>query len=405
MGDTDINRWYKVALFNLCVLTIMGILLRYKLVFSLPALEYKKLLHAHSHFAFAGWISFLLQIIIIHHIYPLFQKQRTFWNNFLILSTVVNYGMIFSFAQQGYAPVSIVFSTASMFLSYVFAWKVFTGIPASEKHNTSSYFIKASLLFSIISSAGPYLLAYLMNTRSPDVYLYHNAQYWFLHFQYNGWFAFAIMGLLMHKLETAPEHNRKRLKTFFLILFVTCIPAYFLTILVKERPLWVTGLNIFAALGHAVALMYFIRILMGNVKHIFQKLPATSKWLFSLSFLAFGIKIFLQFFSAHPEIGLLAFTYRPVIIGYLHLVFLGFASLFLLAWLADTPLFEKHLKMGAWGLFSFAFLVFLNELLLAAQGVAAITGWFRVIQLNMALFVTTVLLFVSSMLIVSASRS
>jgi hypothetical protein len=158
-------------------------------------------------------------------------------------------------------------------------------------------------------------------------------------------------------------------------------------------------------LGHAVALMYFIRILMGNVKHIFQKLPATSKWLFSLSFLAFGIKIFLQFFSAHPEIGLLAFTYRPVIIGYLHLVFLGFASLFLLAWLADTPLFEKHLKMGAWGLFSFAFLVFLNELLLAAQGVAAITGWFRVIQLNMALFVTTVLLFVSSMLIVSGSRS
>lgn len=405
MNQTDIYRWYRVALFNLCILGLMGIVLRYKLVFPLPFLEYKKMLHSHSHFAFGGWVSFLLQLIIIHRVIPIFSNAPRFWNWFFLLTTLVNYGMLFSFAYQGYAAVSIIFSTSSLLLSYIYVIAVIRGMHATDRLKVSGLFILASFFFLVISSGGPYMLAWLMQQRAPDLYLYHNALYWFLHFQYNGWFTFAIMGILMHKLERSPQYNKGNAMVFFIILLITCLPAYFLTFLIKERPLWITTLNVFSAIGQAIALFYFTGLLLDNVKQVFRKLPMVSRWLFTLSFLAFGIKIVLQFISAHPQLGIMAFSYRPVIIGYLHLVFLAFASLFLLAWLADTRLFDRRQTLAKWGIYSFAFFVFVYELLLATQGVGAITGWFSMTKLNMALFINTIFLLVSPVLILLASSS
>src|SRR5690606_11609688 len=70
------------------------------------------------------------------------------------------------------------------------------------------------------------------------------------------------------------------------------------------------------------------------------EVPKTGKALLYLSALAYTIKVTLQVGSVVPSLNTLAFGYRPIVIGYLHLVFLGVITLFLLGYLIYT----RHLK-------------------------------------------------------------
>ena len=51
------GKWIRICLLNLFLVALLGVVLRYKIAFSLPFIDQRNLLHAHSHFAFAGWIS------------------------------------------------------------------------------------------------------------------------------------------------------------------------------------------------------------------------------------------------------------------------------------------------------------------------------------------------------------
>jgi len=181
------KKWYAAGLFNLLVLALLGLALRYKINFPLPFIQQENLLHAHSHFAFNGWISFLLQLLILEEFTGNYKKNTRFWNRFFIISTIVNYAMIISFTRVGYSGVSIVLSTFALWLSYVFAYKIYKAIPDNKKKAVSIKFTKASLFFLLLSSLGPYALAIIMAVKSSHQYWYHNALYFFLHFQYNGW--------------------------------------------------------------------------------------------------------------------------------------------------------------------------------------------------------------------------
>ena len=77
------KKWFRLVLFNLCVLAFAGFLLRYKINFPLPAIQQANLLHAHSHFAFSGWIGFVLYIIIINQFSNAYNLRSQYWNNFL----------------------------------------------------------------------------------------------------------------------------------------------------------------------------------------------------------------------------------------------------------------------------------------------------------------------------------
>ena len=54
-------RW---AIINFIVLSIFGALLRYLQLYNLPWLNYQFILHAHSHFAFSGWMFFSIALLI-----------------------------------------------------------------------------------------------------------------------------------------------------------------------------------------------------------------------------------------------------------------------------------------------------------------------------------------------------
>jgi|GEM_PF-4694984 len=80
------NKWLRWALINLVLVALYGTLMRYKIAFNFPYLEQKNLLHAHSHFAFAGWISHVLYTGLAIIIGSVISEQKIKKYNLLILN-------------------------------------------------------------------------------------------------------------------------------------------------------------------------------------------------------------------------------------------------------------------------------------------------------------------------------
>jgi hypothetical protein len=304
------------------------------------------------------------------------------------LNQVASFGMLISFICQGYGPVSIFFSALSVLFSYWFAYRYWkdsrhTAWPASLRTS-----VRLALVFLVLSSAGPYLLAYSMSHAVTNNAFYYNAIYLFLHFQYNGWFTFAILALFFWAaFKFRLPLDEKKNKNFVILMGVACVPAYGLSLLWTDPPAWIWILSGLAAVIQLIALSIFffngwIRKKPGNQQtpaiRPFAALRQSSRlvstlWL--LSFLSFGIKIKLQAFSVIPYLGRLAFGFRPVIIAYLHLVLLGFAALFLMGFFIATGLVRVSTQTARVGLSCFIAGVFANEFILLTQSLLAFASY------------------------------
>ncbi|MGB4845177.1 MAG: hypothetical protein WBP16_11990, partial [Ferruginibacter sp.] len=96
-------RWLKIALINLLIVATLGVVLRYKILFPLPFVDQKHLLHGHSHFAFAGWITQALMTLLVIYLArqtekPIYKKYR--W--LLLANLLTAYGMLIAFPIEGY---------------------------------------------------------------------------------------------------------------------------------------------------------------------------------------------------------------------------------------------------------------------------------------------------------------
>lgn len=369
------RKWAVLCVFNLLLVSVLGILLRYKIAFSLPVVNYKFLVNAHSHFAFSGWAN---SVIFTALVYILSRSGRPISKSYahlFWLNQVSGFGMLLSFPFEGYGQVSIFFSVLSILFSYwftVLCWRDISksGFPALVKMSA-----KSALIFLVLSSAGPFLLAYIMSHRITDYHFYYNAVYLFLHFQYNGWFSFAVIALFFYAAhDYAVQLDKKKSKLFFILMAAACIPAYCLSLLWTNPPL---SIFIIAALAGCLQLaaLFILGLLVWKSKKAWSEslsLPVKICW--GLAFAAFAIKLILQALSAIPALGKLAFGYRPIIIGYLHLVMLGFISFFMLGFLIKQKLLQVGKKLGWAGLMLFITGVLANEVLLFLQGLLSVTG-------------------------------
>src|SRR5687768_17539087 len=59
------NNWKLLSLMNLALVASAGVLLRAKILFPITWIDHKFLLHAHSHFAFSGWLGQILSVLMI----------------------------------------------------------------------------------------------------------------------------------------------------------------------------------------------------------------------------------------------------------------------------------------------------------------------------------------------------
>lgn len=394
-----LQRWLKIALINLLIVAAIGVVLRYKIAYSLSFIDQKHLLHGHSHFAFAGWISQAIMAIMVSYLVRkngerMYKKYR--W--LLLANLLTAYGMLIAFPIEGYGILSIIFSTLSIFVSYIFGVLYWKDLNRLGEKNAGHPWFKAAVLFNAISSLGAFALAIMMISRIVHQNWYLAAEYFYLHFQYNGWFFFACMGFLMVKLSA--HGNPVQLRRIFLLFATALVPAYFLSALWMNIPLWIYILVIIAAFAQLLGWAFMIREIKNSASRL--TMPPISKWLLLFSGAALTIKLLLQLGSTIPSLSDLAFGFRPIVIGYLHLVLLGVITLFLIGFMFTSKAFIINRSLVT-GTLIFTGGIIINEILLMTQGVTALS-YISLPYINEALLTAAIIMFAGLLILLIGQK-
>ncbi|MEP6616156.1 MAG: hypothetical protein ABJA57_06230 [Ginsengibacter sp.] len=391
-----IKNWIRIALVNLLIVSMLGVTMRYKIAYSLPFIDQKKFLHAHSHFAFAGWITMALMVLLVAYLMKqqgILMVKKYKW--ILLANLITAYGMLFSFPFQGYGVYSITSSTLSIFISYVFAFMFWKDLNRLPEKNISHSWLKAAVLFNAISSIGAFTLSGMMITKTIHQNWYLHSVYFFLHFQYNGWFFFACMGLVTDKLSRFGL-STKSLKIVFWLFATACIPAYLLSVLWVKIPTWTYIIVVMSSLAQVAGWLIMLKIIYKALAFI-KTFGVTARRLLFLSAVALSIKLLLQLGSTIPSVSQLAFGFRPIVIAYLHLVLLGVITLFIISEAITDHFIMLNKKMVA-GVFIFTAGIILNEAVLMLQGISDI-NYVSIPYINETLLVIAIMLFFGILLL------
>lgn len=348
---------------GLLIVTSLGMLLRaFPYLPSFP-LSYKNLLHAHSHLAFGGWAMPVLLALILKAFPVLTRKVAVrHWRNIGLLLLLSAAGMLVYFPLQGYGAISIAFSTLGI-VAGCYLFLVIRKAAPARMSATSWLFVRAGLFYLVLSALGPLATGPLVAAGKSGSPLYYNAIYFYLHFQYNGWFTFAVLAVLYRLLEQ--KGTAARGKAVFWLLHFSCVPAYLLSVLWTQPPVIINVLGGLAAFLQLIAACFLFIDMKG-----LRWNESLSNKIIWLSISAFAMKVVLQFASAFPQVAALAYEQRNFVIAYLHLVLLGFVSLFAFGGVI------KHYGIACTGLLKGGLLLFLfalaaTELLLILQGLLA----------------------------------
>ncbi len=395
------NYWIKFSIVNLVIIALLGVLMRYKIGFDFPYLTQKNILHAHSHFAFSGWITHSIYVLLIYFVTNAitsnYHKQYRF---ILITNLGCAYGMLISFFFTGYSFISIALSTLTIINSCFLTYYLFKDFKKIEIFHPSINWLKAAMCFNLISSVGTFYLAYMMASRNFNEHWYLASVYFYLHFQYNGFFTFSCFGLIINKLpKFLPNYIYN--KRIFILFFSSCIFAYFLSVLWAKIPNWLYMIVLLAAIVQIIAWYLFIKDIVNALRGN-NYLSKFSKFIFSFVAIAFTVKLMLQLGSTHPQLSKLAFGFRPVVIAYLHLVLLAVISIFLIGYFYTNELIHIT-KNTTKAIYIFIVGVFLNELILAIQGIASFS-YFPIKYINEILFLIALVLLTGSIMIVYSQR-
>lgn len=360
-----IRQFHKIALGYFLLIAILGVLLRLFLVVEVPA-NYKFLVHTHSHVALLGWVYTALMLLI----YQMYLKTvnierkyiRIFWTTQL---TII--GMLLTFPFMGYALFSILFSTLFLFASYAFAWLVFKYTATEQKKAYSYQCIRIALWYMILSSIGPWALGAIMSTAGNESDLYKNAIYFYLHFQYNGWFILALLGGFLYLLE---QQNilmtKKGYKQFFILLNIGVILTYGISLLWMNPPKYIYVLANIGALLQVIAFGILLKHVLLHRKRVKNKNSTLYYYLLKVIGVLFAIKLVIQWMGATSYFSSIAAHNVDLIIGYIHWIFLGVVSTTILAFLHRHKLMIVSKKAIQWYLIGFI----LTEGLIVYKGIA-----------------------------------
>jgi hypothetical protein len=288
-----------------------------------------------------------------------------------LADVIASYAMFISFIIQGYDVWSITFSTLTIFISYFFIFFYWKDLNKVVDAGFSRAWQKAALLLWAFSSMGAFMLAYLMANHIMIQDLYFSAVYFFMHFQYNGWFLFVCFGVFfsyMHRLGLIRIGVLSR--RLFIVMAITVVPTYFLSILWMRLPLALHWIANISAVLQLLVLFYFFKILQVVRKSESIQFTWSTKWLWIMASTAFILKIILQMLSTMPFLSHFAFGFRPVVIGYLHLSFVGVISLFILGYINEF-IHRFRGRVSGIGAVIFVTGFVVQEIILMLQGLEA----------------------------------
>lgn len=372
-----------ICLLNFLVAALMGLTLRFAFVQSIP-LNYRFLTHGHSHVAMLGWVYLMLYTLIVHHF---ISEEKPIYNRLFWLTEFAVIGMMISFPIQGYAAVSIGFSSLHIFCSYYFVrliWKnhQINSIPAR-------YLLKASLLFMLLSTIGVWCLGPAAAMLGQTSAVFQIAIQFFLHFQFNGWFLLAILAVFFNQFDIK---NIKLFKCFFILMLVATLLTFSLPIswyAFHPILLWMNG---FGVLIQIFALYLFFKLLQPHWQSFWTHTSKSIKLMYRFALICFVLKISIQSLSILPEVAQMAYQTRNFVIGFIHLTMLGVITGFLIAFLLQSELTNSNSTILTLSLYSFIAGFLTTELLLFVQGFLYYFGFGMAPNYYQLLFACSILL-------------
>ena len=254
------------------------------------------------------------------------------------------------------------------------------------------------LFFAAISSLGVFNLGYMKSSGTTTQDMFLASEYYYLHFQYNGFFIFSCIGLLLYSLKEAgsPISEQKN-KLLFWLMFVGCLIGFGLSVLWMKMPVYIFVLIVIATLAQtygAIALYDFVKKSWTN---LVVKWSPMQRFVLIFAGFAFAVKIALQLGSNIPAVNQFAFGFRNIVIAYLHLVLLMCIASFLVNQILATNYFNitKSLLLG---LKLLLLGIFLNEAMLGLMGIFSIK-YIAIPFANHLLLLFSVLMMVSLLII------
>lgn len=385
--------WISFCIFNFLIIAVLGTILRIYAIIPLDFFAFQHIREAHSHFAFYGWITALIYFFVAKNFqekYPYISTKKYYI--LMIINQISSYGMLFSFMYNGYFWLSILFSTIALLGNFAY----FLFLMKDTKNNSSLEipWLKAGGFFSIFSSIGIFSLAYLMATKGQNVDLHKASTYFYLHYQYNGFFLFSCIGLLLHTLQSKNSIFPKLTnKISFYLLFLGTFLGYILSILWLNIPNYLYFLSNCLAVIQIIGISILAIFIFKNWKKISVNYTKVQSVLFYVFSIAILLKFFLQFISTFPFF-VSIFNNLNLVIAYLHLVLLMGFSLFFIWKILETNLFiiTKTLSIS---IFSLILGIIFNEIILLISGFVLMPNlWGQKLLILASTLITTSILFI-----------
>lgn len=302
--------WFAIAV-------LLGTLLRSSFMIAMGSwFNFQFILHTHSHLAILGWVFNISYYFLIKQ-FNLLDKNK-YANLFLMLNLSV-LGMLFTFPFEGYALWSIIFSTLHIIFSIVFG--IYFFIDTKSQKGIPLKFALAGIFFMIFSALGPLSLGPIVSMGLKTSIWYNLAIYFYIHFQYNGWFLFTIISIVLFQINKFDKDNWQRA---FNLFFLSTIFNYSLSTL-WTNPGWV--INILSVLSSLMQLHALFLMSKDLIVH-FRTLDKFNSYIYKIIFALIVIKIFLSLIGSIQEVAFFVYYNRNLVIGYLHLVFLGIVTPF-----------------------------------------------------------------------------
>lgn len=363
--------WLKFSVFNFLIVALLGVTMRYKILYSMPFLDQKHLQEAHSHFAFYGWITNVIYVLILNYMHKInAQIDLKKYEKLIVVNLIASFTMLGAFLYGGYFWASIAGSTVALLCSFVFFF--FFVRDAKKIQDSSKFWFLAGLFFAVISSVGVFNLGYMMMSKTATQDLYLASEYYYLHFQYNGFFIFSCIGFLLFSMKQAGSGiSEKQNKLIFWLLFIGCVIGYGLSVLWMKMPVSIFAVIVVATIMQTIGAVLLFVFIKKNWTNLVLKWSPMHRFVLLYAGFAFAVKIALQLGSTIPALNQFAFGFRNVVIAYLHLVLLMCIATFLINQILATHYFTitNKLLMG----FKLLLLgIFLNELILGLMGVFSI---------------------------------
>lgn len=350
--------------------------------------------HSHSHIGLLGWIYTILSSLICQ--YFLRETDRKPYFILFLCTQFCILGMLFSFPFGGYFLYSIIFSSLFIICTY---WFSIFFLKRSKKYNfirfsisksvdvendkpLSLKFVHWGIYFLILSSIGIWLLPVAIVKAGKGSDWYNSALYFFLHFQYNGWFLAVLFGLLVGEIEHKSLLNSKRLKGALYNFVIGTIGSVTLS--------WVGFFNepILYIIGNISGFLLLASIFELYRAYMQLEKPA---FLMQMFLLLCMLKTIFMFLGSFPWIAEVVLPNREFVISYLHFTFLGVIGFGVLHFLEKN----LHIHFPYWSLSLYTTAFVGSEILIAYKGIAILCELFVPDNYYLLLVVFSALFFIA----------